>query len=155
MIKSHRTPFSAQSSSELDAAYRATTYLLHLRGDAIRLRIDRPSPEFNHFLEHTECLEWAFISAVNPGSELLTEAANAGRHRRFLATVSSQKLVYFAGDAVPDTSGWPIEPGLLLLHIGLEKALALAQEFGQTAILAGLRDDAPRLHYCSKQAWRS
>jgi hypothetical protein len=155
MLKSHRTPFSPLAPSELDAAYRATSYLLHLRGETIRLRIDQPSPEFNSFLEHVECEQWAFISAVNPGSELLTEAANAGRHRRFLAAVSSQKLVYFAGDAVPDTTTWPIEPGLLLLHIGLEKALTLAREFGQSAILAGQGNDAPRLHYCSKQAWIS
>jgi hypothetical protein len=155
MIKSHRTPFSPLTPTELDAAYRATSYLLHLRGETIRLRVDHPSPEFISFLEHVECEQWAFISAVNPGSELLTEAANAGRHRRFLATVSAQKLIYFAGDAVPDTANWPIEPGLLLLHIDLEKALALAREFGQSAFLAGQGNDAPGLHYCSQQVWGS
>jgi Protein of unknown function (DUF3293) len=151
MIRNGKTPFSPLSPIELDLAYRATSYLVHLRGEAIRLRIDRPSPELDAFLERIQCEHWAFISAVNPGSELLTEAANAGRHRKLLSTVSAQKLVYFTGDAVPDTSGWPIEPGLLLLHIGLEKAFSLAQEFGQSAILAGQRNDAPRLHYCGKE----
>jgi hypothetical protein len=149
MIKNGKT-HTPLSPAELDIAYRATGYLMHLRGEAIKLRVDQPSSEFNQFLEHTKCEQWAFISAVNPGSEIHTEAANAGRHRKFLATVSAQKLVYFPGDAIPDTGKWPIEPGLLLLHISLEQALALAQEFGQAAILAGHRNDAPRLHYCNE-----
>ncbi|HEY7986276.1 MAG TPA: DUF3293 domain-containing protein [Methylophilaceae bacterium] len=150
MIKSknHSVPLSF---AELDMAYRATGYLIHLRGEAIRLRVDQSSPEFGKFLEHTQCEQWAFVSAVNPGSELFTEAANASRHRKLLAAVSAQKLVYFPGDAVPDTGKWPIEPGLLLLHISLEQALALAQEFGQAAILAGHRNGIPKLHYCSDQ----
>jgi hypothetical protein len=152
MLKNANPLFSPLSSAELDTAYRATGYLFHLRGDAIRLRIDQPSAEFDAFLEHTQCERWAFISAVNPGSELQTEASNAGRHRKLLAAVSAQKLVYFPGDAIPDTSKWPIEPGLLLLHISLEQALKLAQEFGQSAILAGQRYDAPRLRYCSELA---
>jgi len=151
MIKNGKTQSSPLSFAELDTAYRATVYLMHLRGEAIRLRVDQPSPELSKFLEHTQCEEWAFISAVNPGSELLTEAANAGRHRKLLSAVSAQKLVYFPGDAVPDTGKWPIEPGLLLLHVNLEKAMALAQEFGQAAILAGQRNGIPKLHYCSDQ----
>ncbi|HEY8085509.1 MAG TPA: DUF3293 domain-containing protein [Methylophilaceae bacterium] len=151
MIKNGKTQSPPLSFAELDMAYRATGYLMHLRGEAIRLRVDQPSPEFSKFLEHTQCDQWAFISAVNPGSELLTEAANAGRHRKLLATVSAQKLVYFPGDAVPNTGKWPIEPGLLLLHISLEQAMALAHEFGQAAILAGHRNGVPKLHYCSDQ----
>jgi uncharacterized protein DUF3293 len=151
MRKNGKTLSSPLSFAELDTAYRATGYLMHLRGEAIRLRVDQHSPELTKFLEHTQCEQWAFISAVNPGSELLTEAANAARHRKLLATVSSQKLVYFPGDAIPDTGKWPIEPGLLLLHVSLEQALALAHEFGQAAILAGQRDGIPQLHYCSDQ----
>jgi hypothetical protein len=151
MIKNGKTQSSPLSFAELDTAYRATVYLMHLRGEAIRLRVDQHSPELSNFLEHTQCEQWAFISAVNPGSELLTEAANAGRHRKLLTTVSTQKLAYFPGDAVPDTRNWPIEPGLLLLHVSLEQALALAQEFGQAAILAGQGNGIPRLHYCSDQ----
>lgn len=148
MLTNGKTSLSLLSPLELDSAYRATGYLLHLRGEAIRLRVDKSSPEFDTFLERTQCEQWAFISAVNPGSELLTEAANATRHRKLLATVSAQKLTYFAGDAIPDSAGWPIEPGLLLLHISLEQALMLAREFEQLAIIAGSRNDAPRLHYC-------
>jgi hypothetical protein len=151
MIKNGKTQSSPLTFAELDIAYRATGYLMHLRGEAIRLRVDQHSPEFNAFLEHTQCEQWAFISAVNPGSAILTEAANAGRHRKLLAAVSAQKLVYFPGDAIPDTSKWPIEPGLLLLHVSLEQALVLAQEFEQAAILAGHRNGMPKLHYCSDQ----
>ena len=149
MIRNGKAHLPPLSPAELDTAYRATGYLLHLRGEAIKLRVEQSSPEFDKFLEHVGCEQWAFVSAVNPGSEILTEAANAGRHRKLLATVSAQKLTYFPGDAIPDTGKWPIEPGLLLLHVDLEQALLLAQEFGQAAILAGQRSDVPRLHYCN------
>lgn len=134
----------------VDAAYRATSYIAHLRSDNLTLRVDQPSSALEQLLEINGCTQWAFISAVNPGSQKLNEAVNAGRHRQLLGVVSKLKLVYFAGDGVPDAPGWPIEPGLLVLGISLEQAQSIAVQFGQYAILTGGRGGAPSLHYCTK-----
>lgn len=135
---------------EIDTAYRATTYIAHVRSENLNLRVDQPSTALENFLDAQACERWAFISAVNPGSQRLTEAANAGRHRQLLAVVSKLKLPYFSGDGVPDSPGWPIEPGLFVLGISLEQAQDIAAQFGQYAILAGTRGGTPTLHYCTK-----
>ncbi len=135
---------------QIDTAYRATTYIAHVRSENLNLRVDQPSSALDSFLNAQGCDQWAFISAVNPGSQKLTEAANAGRHRQLLAVVSALKLPYFSGDGVPDSSGWPIEPGLFVLGISLEQAQDIAAQFGQYAILAGTRGSPPTLHYCTK-----
>ena len=136
------------TAAELDTAYHQTTYLIRPSSAKLPLRIGEQSPELEQSLEKSQCQQWAFISAVNPGSQRLSEAANANRHRQLLSMVSALKLPYHPGDGVPDSPGWPIEPGLFICGISLEKALEIGRYFDQFAILVGEGGSPPRLHYC-------
>jgi hypothetical protein len=129
----------ASTAAKLDAAYHATTYLIRPSSGKLPLRINEPSAALASLLERSKCEHWAFISAANPGSQRLTEAANANRHRQLLALI---------GDGVPDAPGWPIEPGFFICGVTLEKALEIGRQFGQIAIVAGQRGSPPKLYYC-------
>jgi len=142
------SPSRASTAAQLEAAYHATTYLIRPMSGKLVLRIGEPSPELEQLLIKSRCQCWAFISAVNPESKRLSEAANANRHRQLLALISELKLPYYTGDGVPDAPGWPIEPGFFIREIGLKKALEIGKQFKQVAIVAGESGSAPRLHYC-------
>lgn len=142
------SPSRASTAADLETAYRATTYLIRPTSGKLPLRIGESSPELEKLLIKSQCERWAFISAVNPESKRLSEAANAKRHRQLLALLSELKLSYYTGDGVPDTPNWPIEPGFFVCDIALEQALAIGKQFDQVAIVAGERGSAPQLHYC-------
>ncbi|MFM9913155.1 MAG: DUF3293 domain-containing protein [Methylophilaceae bacterium] len=144
----HSSPSRAATAAELEAAYHATTYLIRPMSGKLPLRIGEHSPELEKLLAKSQCECWAFISAVNPESKRLSEAANANRHRQLLALISELKLPYYTGDGVPDAPGWPIEPGFFIRDITLEKALEIGKQFKQVAIVAGKRGGVPQLHYC-------
>ncbi|MCE9633285.1 MAG: DUF3293 domain-containing protein [Methylophilales bacterium] len=142
------SPSRASTAAELEAAYHATTYLIRPTSGKLPLRIGEHSPELEKLLAKSNCEQWAFISAANPESKRLSEAANAKRHRQLLALLSELKLPYYTGDGVPDVPNWPIEPGFFICGITLEKALEIGKQLGQVAIVAGKRGTTPQLHYC-------
>jgi hypothetical protein len=141
------TQHSNVSASQLDAAYRATTYVVDLPASTLRLRIDEPCPALDDVLEDYGCAAWAFISACNPGSLALSASENATRHARLIEAVNQLGLQWHEGKGVADTPGWPAEASLLILGISHGEALALAARFGQNAIVFGAPREAVRLEY--------
>jgi hypothetical protein len=133
--------------SDLDAAYRATRYVAESAQGDIVIRIDLPTPELDQLLVAQNYTAWAFISACNPGSQLLPEHENAQRHTQLLAAVKTLGLLSLLGHGVPDHPDWPPEVSLLILGIPLEQALKLAVNFGQNAIVAGVAGLPARLCY--------
>lgn len=139
--------------NKIDTAYRATTYTIYLPSEIaeasnLELRVDHPSAALDRLLDRYHCDAWAFISAVNPGSQLLSHTANAELHRQLCDDISKLDLPHFAGDGIPDTPDWITEPGLMVLGISTQHAQDIASRFGQNAILAGIRGGVPTLHYC-------
>jgi hypothetical protein len=135
------------SATQLDAAYRATTYIAYLPDSVLKLRVDEPCRKLDRFLEHSGCSTWAFISACNPGSHLLSETENSARHASLIETVDKLGLKWQAGKGMPDSPSWSPETSLLILGISHRDALVLASQFGQNAILFGTRGNAPQLDY--------
>lgn len=135
------------SATQLDAAYRATTYIAYLPESTLKLRVDLPCPELDHLLENSGCSSWAFISACNPGSRLLSETENSARHASLIETVDKLGLKWHAGKGMADTPGWLPEASLLILDISHSDALVLASQFGQNAIIFGTPGNAPQLDY--------
>lgn len=155
----HKTGYSLGSDAmpdvfnKTDAAYRATTYTIYLPPEitetkTLELRVDHPSAALDHLLDRYCHNTWAFISAVNPGSQPLSQAANAKRHDQLCNVIINLHLPYFAGDGIPDAPDWTAEPGLMVLGISMRHAHDIASRFGQNAILAGTRGGVPTLHYC-------
>lgn len=142
---------SASSHDGIEPSFNATSYIVHLGHENLTLRIGEYNQQLDTLLEQSGHYAWAWITAANPGAQQVSEKVNAARFRELLMLVSQHKFQYLAADAVPDSPGWPIEPGLFIFGITLQYALEIGRKFGQIAILAGGKNRPLQLHYCDVQ----
>lgn len=121
------------------AAYRATIYEI----GSIQLRIGERSDAVSSRLRDENVTSAAIVTAYNPESVSLCEAENRAAHENLLnATVG---YVTLPTRAIDPTGAWPPEPGLLVLGISDEEAMALGRAFRQNAIVWIAPDEAPKL----------
>jgi hypothetical protein len=137
---------SDESRERLLSAYRATTYRADVEGRSVDLRIGAAVALDGPLAG----LEWAFVTAANPGSRLLESAANLLRHERLKARLADCDVVLFEGQGVPDAADWEPEISLLVLGIGREQAVAIGRDFGQLAIVCGRPGGVAELVACTQ-----
>ena len=128
----------------LDAAFRATRYLVDSAAGSFDLRIGVVNPAFDDFLRGQGVSCWGLITAHNPGGVRCDEH-NAGRQRDLLCRLKSLSLSWLAACHVADDGRWPVEPSVLILQVGEAELCALASEFSQAAIVCGEVGAVPRL----------
>lgn len=131
--------------TELEAAYRATAYRVFLPEGALELRIDAAEPALAAWLAQEGVEEWAILTAANPASRPLAARDNAERQARLEIELLEEGFEPYAGENLADDGGWPPEESCFVPGISLSEAVALAQQFGQNAILFGGADGIPRL----------
>lgn len=129
----------------LKAVYEATEYRV---GDRFTIRCGLPTPLLDALLLEHGHDAWAYITACNPGSIALDDAANAARMAALTRRLDRLGHPCLPGQGVGAGSDWPPEPSLLVLGIDLAAALALGREFGQVAIVVGRRGEPARLAFC-------
>lgn len=116
-------------------AYRDTRYLFAADGAEHEVRIDRRNPAAEAWLMGRGAAGAGFITADNPRSRLTPATENAAARQRLAETVRQR-----GAEAVPHTGAgqdgaWPPEQGLLVLGLPVAELTALAEEFGQNAIV--------------------
>jgi hypothetical protein len=132
-------------------AYRRTTYVAHTGHGEIRINPGRRSAALDRLLIEHRSREWAYLTAYNPASCRLPEEENARRQRELVDAVRDRGLAFLDGEGTGEDTGWPPEPSVLILGIGLEDARALGRQFGQLAIVAGRIGERARLVACDRQ----
>lgn len=132
----------SRARPDLDAAYRATSYRV---GSDLALRVGETSPALDELLARRDLVEWAYLTAHNPGSVALSPGENRARQSELLGRVAGYPLLL--GEAVGDDGTWR-EASVLVLGIRREDALRLARAFGQNAILCGTRGGVAELVWC-------
>lgn len=131
---------------DLEAAYRTAAYTAVVPGrDPIVIRCGERCMPLDLLLAEARVTTWAFITACNPGSMRLDDEANAERMSRLETLVRGRGLACFQGEGRSDDDSWPEEPSLLVLGIEEADAVAVAQAFGQLAIVSGRRGGEARL----------
>jgi len=140
------------TTSELDAAYRATSYCVTPPGARFALRIGCPDAAFDAWLGEQDVECYALITADNPASQALPEAVNAGRRQALLAAVGGHGWPHVATRSLAADGAWPSENGLCILGIERAAAAALGREFGQNAVVVGRRGAAPELLWLGEPA---
>lgn len=105
-------------------------------------------PGLDDWLGASGFSNWAFITAWNPGSQLLPEGENRCRQRELEKDLSVGGWPYFQGAGESGDGNWPAEESFLVAGIPLEKALALGNRFGQNAILWGVSGHAAQIFFC-------
>lgn len=132
-------------TNELEAAYKATTYRVFLPGGLIDLRIGEASDDLRCWLETAGSDCFAIVTAFNPGSNPSDEHANAERQSRLECELLEGNYEPYAAQNLPDADEAPVEESCFVPDLAEEDAIALAEEFGQNAIVCGGADAVPRL----------
>lgn len=133
------------TNDELFDSYRRTTYSAETPRGPIHLRVGEPNEDLVQLLKRYDANSWAYITAFNPGSQPLAHEENLRRQKELIDSLRRERLMFFPGAGVGDDSQWPPEESVLVLSISRPRAIQLAREFGQNAILFGGADAVPEL----------
>lgn len=130
----------------LDAAYRATLYRVELPDGPLDWRIGHADAAADQRLRTLGCQRgWALVSAANPGSQRLDEAANAARLRELQATLQARGQPYYPAVHRDPQGRWPDEASVFLLDPPAGLAEDLGRAWQQNAIVRGQLGAAPEL----------
>jgi hypothetical protein len=130
---------------DLDSSYRATRYMVTDGTDEISVRIGMKAPALDALLDRHGASAAAFITAWNPGSRPRDRAGNDDAAARLRATAEALGLTTLPHRGAPDDPDWPAEDGLLILDLGRNGAVAVAEAFGQNAIVHIVRGGSAEL----------
>jgi len=139
----------ASTAPALEAAFRATDYVVALHSGPLVLAVDRPAPPLAT-LVRTHPPGAAFVTAVNPGARRLSETANRARNRALRARIADAGLQALPAFAEARDRSWPREDAVLVLGVDRGTARALGRAFGQAAVLWAGADGCPRLVWCDR-----
>jgi hypothetical protein len=103
------------------------TFTRSSRAGTGRLAIDAPRP-------------WTIISARNPMSVPLTDAANQERDRELAALLRDEGVACGAAEGRSPDGEWR-EPSSVVFGLTRERALAIARRFEQRAVVWGAHGD--------------
>lgn len=141
------------NESQLAAAYEATSFWVDLRRECrFALRCGEASPRLDELLEKSGASTWAYITACNPRSTLLTPEENQERMTRLRHCLHQGGYSFFPGEGVADNSNWPPEQSFLVVGISEPDAVSIARLFEQNAILIGSRGGHARLQWVCAEA---
>ena len=127
--------------SHLLAAYENTSY--NVFDPPISIKIGHRNPELDSFLEKMNHEEWAFITAHNPFSEVVSDRENEERHHQLKKQI--EEYAFFEGEGVGTDPSWKPERSFLILGITQKDAVKLGKQLKQNAIVVGKRKNQVRL----------
>lgn len=126
------------SNSAIDSdtlrAYEETHYRVF--GDApttLRIGVANAVLADLHQAFRVDCS--AFITAVNPFSELTDEAINARRQATLTEELKGRGLKFIEGMGEHPSGKWPAEPSFLIFGLPLDAAKQIGVQYGQNAIV--------------------
>ncbi|PJZ59756.1 hypothetical protein CH376_22045 [Leptospira adleri] len=93
------------------------------------------NPTLDVFLKEQGKEEWAYLTASNPESEILSEAENKDRNTLLRRELNAFSV--FEGEGRGQDPNWIPESSFLVLGISEKRAILLGKKFQQNAILAG------------------
>jgi Protein of unknown function (DUF3293) len=136
-------PVSAIDPSTVQA-YLETEYHVHAQ-PPFTLRAGQFSAELLRLQERKGTDSSAYVTACNPFSQLLDEAANAVRQASLARELTSRNLDSLSGVGKHPDSSWPGEDSFLIMGLSLEAAKDLGVRLEQNAILWAGADAVPQL----------
>jgi len=123
-------------TTELESAYRATTYRVFLPGGGCDLRLGVATAGAERF---------AILTAHNPGSGAVDTEENVLRQAQLECALLELGYEPYAGENVADDDTWPAEESCFVHGISVAEALALGERYGQNAIICGGADGKAEL----------
>jgi hypothetical protein len=133
------------SFGSLDEEYRTTDFWVDGPVGRFAIRIGEMSAPLEDLLASAGATAWAYITACNPGSQRLTNEANAKRMRELEKDVCD-RYVFHNGEGIGRDERWK-EPSLLILGIDRASARQLALRYQQNAFVFGNRGEPASLDW--------
>ena len=130
---------------ELVMRYTAAVYRVWKAHNHIVFRVDNENPDLDKLLDAHNTQTAAFITAHNPGSQVLNPADNDLAHKKLLKTLRDRGLCWLAGDGVDPEDKWIPETSVMVLGIDNTSASAIARLFEQNAYVWIQRGEPPHL----------
>jgi hypothetical protein len=124
-------------NQELHEAYCQTTFYADTPRGRLALRIDQCDAQLDRLLVDHACGFWAYLTAYNPGSVLLSPEENHHRQVDLENELRIGGWDFFPGEGVGNGGTWPPEPSVLVLGIDEATAQKLGRAFGQNAVVVG------------------
>jgi len=125
-------------------AYLRTRYRV-LCDPPITLRIGERSAALAALLHARGADCAAFLTAWNPRGEQFTAPANADAQRALRAELAARGHAVVAGIGEDPDGHWPGEDSVLVPGLGYAEAVAVAEAFGQNALVWAGADARPQL----------
>lgn len=132
----------------LRQAYEATTYVASTPRGHLRVHVGDTHAELDELLGDHDTDTWAYITAWNPGSELLSPLENHERQKQLEAELRQAGFTFFRGSGVPDGDDWDAEESALVVGISRAEAVRLGGSYEQNAIVFGCSGAAAELVWC-------
>jgi hypothetical protein len=127
--------------NDLIEAYKNTKYIVFDLN--LTIVIDKSNLEINELLVKYNTKEWAFITAYNPYSRVLTNEENRIRHIELIEM--TENYVTFEGHGVGEDPTWEPELSLFIIGISKVEASKIGKKFEQNAIVFGELNNSPEL----------
>lgn len=124
----------SNSPEKLLQAFVATDYRVRVDGHEHVVRIGRSLRGLDAAVGNRP---WAIITACNPQALPLDRVDNRTRHRKLLGIVTELKLASHPAVNRDPGEDWPDETALLIVDADEHILDALAEKFGQAAIVTG------------------
>jgi Protein of unknown function (DUF3293) len=133
-------------SSTLLEAYRGTAFIAIVAGQELAAFLDQPCPELDRVLRDNNAKFGVFITAYNPRSELQSDLKNRAANLELEQVLRERSLHFFAH--VGRNGTWS-EEGFFVLDLEPDAAVALAEMFGQFAVVILKTGDIAELRLTS------
>jgi len=119
-------------------AYVRTTYRVLREDENVwDIQIGQFHPALDQYLHEQGLHTWVFITAWNPGSQLLTTAENHLRNQKLLQMILDGAFPYFLGIGIGSDGNWPAEESYWVAGPSQKMALEWGRFGGQNAVVWG------------------
>ncbi len=122
-------------------SYKNTKYKI-FEPDII-IEIGKSNQDLDNLLLIHNSNEWAFITAYNPYSRVLTNDENRMRHEELKELTKA--YITFEGHGVGEDPAWEPELSLFIMGISKEESSLIGEKFEQNAIVYGKTNSEPEL----------
>ena len=129
---------SGTDDKALRDAYLDTIYRVNAEPQPIDIRIGERNAALDELMRANSAVEWAFVTASNPHSRVLSEHDNTQRNTELKRSLEQAGWPTLDGVGLPCKADWQGEQSVLILGIDRDAAIALARYWEQNAIVYGV-----------------
>lgn len=137
-----------ETRAELEKQYRQAVYVIIAGTSEMHFHVGKFSPEIDALLADYNAETFAFITAHNPRSKVLTHAENQVRQSALREILRAENLHFLEGYGADERELWERENSFLVFDIARERAVEIGRKYEQNAIVWGAKMEKIELVWC-------